>query len=152
MIENHIALSIPPDPFDDLRPQREEVCSVCGRTGCYVLDGWYEDTCVETDENGAFLIGQGDCLFDAVDIPSGWICSVTCQSQAMYDHADDFDKEALKKVREACMTLREYGKYAQKIVNREMEGHSGEDLLIHADEFLKVIGDDDDNMPDWCLE
>jgi hypothetical protein len=153
-IENHIALPIPPDPYDDMEPERIEVCCVCNRTGYLVRDSrWYEATCIDTDEDGAHLMGRGRPLYDAADTASGWVCSRRCRSQAMYDRIkDDCDKEALKDVHEACKTLIEYGKSAILLVNREMDETLDYELVQRANKFLEEIGDDEGGSPDWCVE
>ncbi len=151
-VENHIALPIPPDPYDDLKPRREENCCICDRTGYLVAAGsWYEDTCVDTDEDGPYVAGSGSPLYDAADTPSGWVCGLRCRSQAMYDRADDAEKEALKQVRDACYVLLEYGKRARKSANRDMASETSEALIDEAGAFLEAVADDGDNMPDWCI-
>jgi hypothetical protein len=151
-LENSVALPVLPSKYDDMKPQREEICVICKKEGSLVSGGWYTETYVDTDEDGYYLAGEGDYLIDAFDSPAGWVCSNRCRSQAMYQLASELEKESLRKVRNACWILAEYGKYALDVVNKKMDGFVSDELIDSANNFLEVVADDCNNMPEWCEE
>jgi hypothetical protein len=72
------------------------------------------------------------------------ICCDLCRSQAMYQNARQFEKEALDKVLAACRVLSDYGEQARRMVNDNLNGYVSDDLETQANEFLKAV-----NEADW---
>jgi hypothetical protein len=72
------------------------------------------------------------------------ICCDLCRSQAMYQNARQFEKEALDKVLAACRVLSDYGEQARRMVNDTLDGYVSDDLETRANEFLKAV-----NEADW---
>jgi hypothetical protein len=95
------------------------------------------------------MAGHGEYLGDAVETPAGWVCSKRCRSQAMYAGASQFEREALRKVHDACRVIAEYGKEAISAVNASMDDASS-DPIQEANAFLDAIADDGKDMPAWC--
>lgn len=152
MLENSMVLEsiAPPSRFDYLRPEREEPCIICKTTACLIPDGWYPDCHIAEDDGVPYLAGEGREMMDASDTPHGWVCSKLCRSQAMYEHASDADKKALRKVMEACRIIEEYGKQALEAVDKGMaDSFLTETLTEGASEFLEAIYGTDD-QPKWC--
>jgi hypothetical protein len=131
------------NPDNDPRPLREEVCASCNLVGYKLDDGdWVYDVRVVREPDGPRL--DGEDLFEADDSPMGWVCSDQCRSQAMYDKATPEQKEALDKVRDACMVLSEYGETAKEAVGLSL------DTAISPRRFLLDIHDTANDPPDWC--
>lgn len=149
MLENHMVLPSSAPTYGHLEPEREEVCIACKRTACLTSDGWYTETVVEFDGKVAYLAGDGDYLPDAERMPLGFCCSLACRSQAMYDHADKYEREALRKVRDACLMIIEFGKIALRFTDEAMDVVPPE-LTDEAQGFLHAIADDGNGSPEWC--
>ena len=148
-LQNHMVTpSAAPDGPDDPRPLREEVCVSCNLIGYKLEDSdWVYDVRVVRAADGPYLAGED--LPEADDSPMGWVCSDRCRSQAMYDKATPEQKEALDKVRDACMVLAEYGKVAVDLVN-EQTSHTAAPLGALANLFLEAIHDTPNDPPEWC--
>jgi predicted amidophosphoribosyltransferase len=80
---------------------------------------------------------------DETDNEDG-ICCDLCRSQAMYQNARQFEKEALDKVLAACRVISDYGEVARKLVNDNLNGYVSDELETQANEFLKAV-----NEADW---
>jgi hypothetical protein len=130
-----------------LEPKTED-CSICGKTGCQTVDGWHTDFSIEHDET-SYLAGRGEYLIDATDTPSGWVCSKRCRSQAMFNATSGYDREALLKVYDACRVIAEYGKDAMRVMEAGME-EAPVWLTDEAASLLQALGDDGNDMPEWC--
>lgn len=153
MLENSMVCpSLAPEFHPEhLAPKRNEICIICKKTACLVPDdGWYPDYFI-ADGDAPYVAGEGNELMDAVDTPHGWVCSKLCRSQAMYDHASDSDKQALRKVMEACRVIEDFGKEALQIAEKGMGNpFLSEKITEAANEFLEAVYGVDD-MPKWCV-
>lgn len=108
-----------PEPGPGLEPEREEKCVACSKVAYLLPDGeWNTETAIVRDEDGPFLTADGDSLPGAADTPMGFVCSEICRSQAMYNAADEGQKEALDKVLDACRVLAEYGPTAFRLADK----------------------------------
>lgn len=128
---------------------RLEDCIICKKTGCLTADGWYAGSILLHDEDGPYLAGMGKYMCDAVETPAGWACSKQCRSQAMFAAASPFEREALLKVHDACRALAEYGKDAMRVMDAGMD-EAPVWLTDEAAALLEAVGDDGNNMPEWC--
>lgn len=133
----------------DMKMERTEDCAICKKTGCLTSDGWYSDATLERDEEGYYMAGHGEYLGDAVGTPAGWVCCKRCRSQAMYAGASQFEQEALYKVHDACRVIAEYGKEALRVMEAGMD-EAPVWLTDEAGELLVALGDDGNDMPEWC--
>lgn len=133
----------------EMQAERTEDCTICEKTGCLTADGWYSETTLDRDEDGYYMAGHGEYLRDAVETPAGWVCSKRCRSQAMFAAASPFEREALLKVHDACRALAEYGKDAMRVMDAGMD-EAPVWLTDEAAALLEAVGDDGNNMPEWC--
>ena len=131
-------------------PEREETCLVCGQAGVLVDDGWCKEAFAEQDaESGEdYLTGEG-YLIEAEDVPGGWVCSTTCESQAMYQRLSEQGQKVMDAVADACRVLDEFGDRARGIVNGMTSGYVGEELVIQARELLHSVRGDGNDLPAW---
>jgi len=119
-------------------------------------DGWRDEVCVSclsvctVGPDGDVRDVDGDDLIDAEQTPLGFCCSRLCRSQAVYDHADEYEKEALRAVRDACMVIAEHGRIARRVIEDGMQDALREDLIGAAENFLEMVADDGKSMPTWC--
>ena len=148
-LENHMVLpAAAPDGPDDPRPLREEVCASCNLIGYKLEDSdWVYDVRVVRAADGTYLAGE--YLPEADDSPMGWVCSDRCRSQSMYDKATPEQKEALNKVRDACMVLAEYGRVAKDLVDSST-AYTMTSGFAAADGFLSNIHEIPNDPPEWC--
>jgi hypothetical protein len=77
---------------------------------------------------------------DETDNEDG-ICCDLCRSQAMYQNARQFEKEALDKVLAACRVISDYGEQARRMVNDNLDGYVSDELETQANEFLKAVNE-----------
>lgn len=137
-------MGLPAFALEQLESSREATCIVCEKTACRAEDGWYADTVVQNDGDGPYLEGDGEFFPGANDTPHGWVCSKACRSDAMFNHAGDAEKKALRRVRDACHVLDQYGREALALAEKGME-----DTPSSAVDFLRAIAADEAR---WCNE
>lgn len=126
-------------------PEREETCVSCGKQGAYNGNEWLNAETMEVDSDGeGYQWLTGETLYCAADTPMGWVCSDECMSQAMYEKASEYEREALDRVLDACRVLSEYGERACKLVNEKLDGYVPDGLHEGVNEFLKAVGE-----PKW---
>ena len=142
-------MGLPAFALEQLESSREATCVVCEKTACRAEDGWYADTVVQNNGDGPYLEGDGEYFPDADDTPHGWVCSKGCRSDAMFNHASDAEKKALRRVRDACHVLDQYGREALALVEKGMEDSVSDLLPRIAVSFLRAIAADE---AQWCNE
>lgn len=131
----------PESKYEHLEPAKEAMCAYCKRSSYLTEDGWDTEVCVDNDGVSDFLTGCGECLTEAADTPMGWVCSNYCRSQAMYAQAENWEKEALEKVLEACWILVEHGEAARAILSEKMEDEPSFEFIRGADDFIAIVGE-----------
>lgn len=138
--------------YEDLEPEDEETCVICGKQGDLIDGSWYEDSYAETEDGMPYIAGRG-YLKDATETPSGWVCSKRCRSQEMYNRASRDGKFHLGAVRDAARVIYEQFDCAANIVDGEMGGYLGDGAVDSAKKFLEAIGEEDgEDGPDWCYQ
>ena len=164
-IDNHMNIPYPEGTDGTITiPHTENQCIVCHLD----MDRECEDSSwlshafevtEKNDEGRTEVHLEGESLTDACELEWGAVCSQKCKSQAIYDHATDNEKTALRKLRDACIYLHEYGKVAIDLINKHDENACIHDstpeeaytvsLLTEAADVLKALSQDDD-PPAWC--
>jgi hypothetical protein len=137
-----------PTPFERSRicADRAAKCIICGLWAEQVDGAWLTDTYVDDDGEGPFVTGSD--LVEAAETDYGFVCSDPCRSQAMYEYAENWQKEVLTTVLDALRVIQEYGGIARNIVNGQMPAfYFGEDFIAEAGKNITSMTGDGE--PEW---